>query len=332
MKRRRKFSHLLSMSGLHHFVYRPREAFRRYVREILFLDSEARRVQVLMPETTPTLMLQQSGSSTLGGGKLSCATVSGLQSASRTVEVFSNSAIAIVRFTEIGAATIIRDPMHSLYDSSIAMDDLLRHSDVDCVLNSLADSKGVSERTVAVEHFLGAYIRRTLPPNPQIEVATRLIRRTGGQVSTDKLTSLLQTNHSTLERRFKTSVGATPKALSRLARLQNVCRLWDLGQSLTQITYEAGFSDQSHLTHEFRRLVASAPRISSLGRLPETCQLFTSSSMSLSGIFDLRPTIKRKCEAVKYGASGKNVDRKGICMAECHYPFSPVYGSGVSYG
>jgi hypothetical protein len=138
VKQRRKFGHLLSISGLRHFVYRPREAFRRYVREILFLDSEARRVQVLMPETTPTFMLQQSGSSTSGGGKLSSATVSGLQSALRTVEVSSNSAIAIVRFTEIGAATIIRDPMYSLYDSSIAMDDLLRHSDVDRVFEYLS--------------------------------------------------------------------------------------------------------------------------------------------------------------------------------------------------
>jgi AraC-like DNA-binding protein len=204
-------------------------------------------------------MLQQSGCSALGGRKLPSAAISGLQSAARTVEVSSSSAIAIVRFTETGAAGVIRDSLHSLYDSSIAIDDVLRHSDVDRVLNSLADSKNNWERARVVEQFLSTRLRGAFAPNPQIEVATQLIRRTGGKVSIDKLTNLLQTNHNTLERRFKASVGATPKMLSRLARLHNVCRLWDLGKSLTRITYEAGFSDQPHLTHEFRRLVGFAP-------------------------------------------------------------------------
>jgi AraC-like DNA-binding protein len=247
------------MVGPRHFVHRPAEALRRYVREILFLDSDVRRVQVLMPETTPTLMLQHSGSSLLADRNLPSAIVSGLQSTARTVDISSNSAIAIVRFTEIGAAAVIKDPIHSLYDSSIAIDDMFHHSDVDGVLNSLSDSKSLAERALAVEQFLSIYLRKSFTPNLQIEVATRLIRQTGGKVSINKLTSLFQTNHSTLERRFKASVGATPKALSRLARLQNVCRLWDLGMSLTQIAYEAGFSDQPHLTHEFKRLVGSAP-------------------------------------------------------------------------
>jgi hypothetical protein len=120
-----QFGHLLDMSELRHFVYRPGEALRRYVREVLFLDSEPQRIQVLLPETTPTLMLQQSGCSALGGRKLPSAAISGLQSAARTVEVSSSSAIAIVRFTETGAAGVIRDSLHSLYDSSIAIDDVL---------------------------------------------------------------------------------------------------------------------------------------------------------------------------------------------------------------
>jgi hypothetical protein len=142
------------MAGPRHFVYRPGEALRPYVREILFLDSDMRRVQVMMPETTPTLMLQQSGSSSLDDRKLSPAIVSGLQSTARTVDVSSKSAIVIVRFTEIGAAAVIRDPIYCLYDSSIAIDEVLPHSDVDRVLNSLADSKNFAQRAAAVENLL----------------------------------------------------------------------------------------------------------------------------------------------------------------------------------
>jgi methylphosphotriester-DNA--protein-cysteine methyltransferase len=128
------------------------------------------------------------------------------------------------------------------------------------VLNSLADSKELSQRVIAVEDFLRTHLRPTFALNPKVEMATRLIRNSAGRISIDKLANRLKTDQSTLERRFRTAVGTTPKGLSRLARLQNVCGLWDLGKSLTQIAYEAGFSDQSHLTHEFRRLVGSAPK------------------------------------------------------------------------
>ncbi|MEA2262271.1 MAG: hypothetical protein QOJ51_5096, partial [Acidobacteriaceae bacterium] len=36
------------------FVHRPGDTLRRYVREILWVNSEHSRVQVLLPETTLT--------------------------------------------------------------------------------------------------------------------------------------------------------------------------------------------------------------------------------------------------------------------------------------
>src|ERR1700682_4493083 len=138
------------MVGLHHFVYRPEESLRRYVREILFLDSHAPRLQALMPETTPTLMLQQSGFSSLNGRVLSSATVSGLQSSTRTVEVSANSAIVIVRFTEIGASAVLRDRIDTLYDLAVPLDDVLNRAHIDRVQNALADAVNAQERSVAV--------------------------------------------------------------------------------------------------------------------------------------------------------------------------------------
>jgi len=47
------------MSQVRHFVRQPEGALRRYVREILWIRSERSRVQVLLPETTLTLVLRQ---------------------------------------------------------------------------------------------------------------------------------------------------------------------------------------------------------------------------------------------------------------------------------
>ena len=262
------------MLGLHHFVYRPEESLRRYVREILFLDSRAPRLQALMPETTPTLMLQQSGFSSLNGQVLPSAVVSGLQSSTRTAEVSANSAIVIVRFTEIGASVVLRDRIDTLYDLTVPLDDVLNRADVDRLQNALADAVNAQERRVAVEHFLRGQLRLAYVPNQQIEAAARLIRKLSGRISIDELARHLETTHSTLERRFRAEVGATPKALSRLARLQNVCRLWDTGKRLTEIAYEAGFSDQPHLIHDFKRFTGIAPEAFLSQRVPRNLPTF----------------------------------------------------------
>jgi len=54
-------------------------------------------------------------------------------------------------------------------------------------------------------------------------------------------------------------VGATPKTVSRVARLQHVCRLWDAGKTLTEIAFAAGYSDQPHMVHDFRTSREPAP-------------------------------------------------------------------------
>jgi AraC-like DNA-binding protein len=262
------------MSGLQHFVHRPEESLRRYVREVLFLSSRAPRLQALMPETTLTLMLQQSGSASWNGRVLPSAVVSGLQSRTRNVELSSNSFIIVVRFTEIGASAVLRGRIDALHDLTAPLDDVLSRVDIDRVQNALADTVNMQDRSLALEHFLRRQLRPAHIPNRRIESAASAIRQSGGKISIDKLARRLETSQSTLERRFRAEIGVTPKTLSRLARLQNVCRLWDTGKPLTEIAYEAAFSDQPHLIHDFKRFTGIAPEIFLSQRVPRNLPTF----------------------------------------------------------
>lgn len=66
-------------------------------------------------------------------------------------------------------------------------------------------------------------------------------------------------SQGTLERCFRAAVGASPKMLSRLVRLQHVCRLWDARKSLTEIAFEAGYCDQPHFVRDFRLFTGTPP-------------------------------------------------------------------------
>jgi AraC-like DNA-binding protein len=41
--------------------------------------------------------------------------------------------------------------------------------------------------------------------------------------------------------------------------LQQICRLWDTGKSLTEIAYEAGYCDQPHMVRDFRLFTGVSP-------------------------------------------------------------------------
>jgi hypothetical protein len=97
------------MSEVRHFVYQPAGPLHRYVREILCVRSERARLQVLLPETTLTLVLRQSGMASLQNQSLPNAILSGLQERTRLVEHAARSSLVIVRFTEVGASPILHD-------------------------------------------------------------------------------------------------------------------------------------------------------------------------------------------------------------------------------
>jgi AraC-like DNA-binding protein len=249
------------MSGLRHLVHRPSGPLRRYVREILWIRSDHPRLQLLLPETTLTLVLRQSGRASLHTEALPDAIVSGLQPRTRVVEHAAHSSLIVVRFTEVGAPAILNNRVDLLYNRTLPLDDVLPRRQIEHIQNVLADQHSIQRQFVAVERFLASRIQ---PQNgttisPQIEAAVHLIRRSEGRASVAAIARHAAMSQSTLERHFRAAVGATPKTVSRLARLQHICRLWDAGKNLTEIAFAAGYSDQPHMVHDFRLFTGASP-------------------------------------------------------------------------
>jgi AraC-like DNA-binding protein len=249
------------MSGVRQLVHRPSGSLRRYVREILWVRSERPRQQTLLPETTLTLVLRQSGRASLHSELLPCAIVSGLQQRTRVVEHAAHSSLIIVRFTEVGAPAILHDRADLLYNRTLPLEDVLPRQQIENIQNVLADEHSIQRQFAAVERFLSSRIQpqggATL--SPQIEAAVDLIRRSEGRASVAAIARHAAMSQSALERHFRAAVGGTPKTVSRLARLHHICRLWDAGKTLTEIAFAAGYSDQPHMVHDFRLFTGASP-------------------------------------------------------------------------
>jgi AraC-like DNA-binding protein len=248
-----------AMSGVEHFAHRPEGMLRRYVREILWVRSDRPRVQTLLPETNLTLVLRQAGPASLNGAGLPCALVSGLQPRTRWVEHGAGSSVVIVRFTEVGAPAILHERADLLYGRTLPLDAVVARAEIGRIQNILAETREIPRQALAVERFLAGRIREQNGISPQVEAAARLIRGSEGRSSVAAIARQAAMSQSALERHFRTVVGATPKTLCRLARLQHVCRLWDSGKNLTEIAFEAGYCDQPHLVRDFRLFTGTSP-------------------------------------------------------------------------
>jgi AraC-like DNA-binding protein len=242
-----------------HVVYRPCEFLRPWVREVLWIESTVPRDQILLPETAFTLMLRQSGAGSISQQPLGRAILSGLQQRTRYAGHTANSAFLVVRFTETGAATLLRDRVDQLYGQTIPLDTVLAPTAIESLQSRLAETPHPQQKFSLVERFLCRSIRPDAAPSTQIIAAARFIRATNGRASIAALARKVGMSQSALERHFSAAVGASPKTLSRLARLHHVCHLWDRGLSLTDIAHAAGYTDQPHLTRDFRALSGAAP-------------------------------------------------------------------------
>ena len=68
-------------------------------------------------------------------------------------------------------------------------------------------------------------------------------------------------NYKQLERRFIQYLGITPKSFWKIVRFNNALRLWSDSQqaNYTELAYNAGYADQSHLIKEFKMFTSKCP-------------------------------------------------------------------------
>ncbi len=119
-----------------------------------------------------------------------------------------------------------------------------------------------SERVKIVESFLLKKLIKNYKNNFVADKVLKYIKETKGRLPLKRLISNTGITERTLERKFLSSVGITPKQFSRITRFLNTCSFLEKhkSQSLTQVTYECGYYDQAHFIREFKEFAGIAAK------------------------------------------------------------------------
>lgn len=242
-------------------TYMPCDALKPYVKSFAISMNEKASSYKVLPGTGMVMGFQFSGKLSYTQNdqvnKLSNAGITGLLDTYRVFNNVANTGSVLVMFTETGAAAFFAEPMHELYNSSLALDDLMLRSQMDVVVEKLHASRNDAERIAVIEEFLVSRLNRDVA-DPMVLLAVQLIRQSRGSVKMASLAEKLNISQGRFEKRFRKLVGCSPKKFASLVRINHVISL-DAATDLINIGFDAGYFDQAHFIKDFKSYTGQTP-------------------------------------------------------------------------
>jgi AraC-like DNA-binding protein len=245
-------------------IYTPCDILAPYIRSIAISESAGQAPYKVLPDTGLVIGFQYQGKlACLNDNSevmLSTAGITGLHDAYRNFQNISDTGTVLIFFKESGAAAFFDTPMHELFSQSISLDHFILRSELLVIEEKLQQAGTDAKRIGIVEQFLISQMKDTVP-DTLVAGALALIHRSKGNIRIRDLALQLHTSPSPLEKRFRRSVGATPKKFASIVRLKHLIAQCGPRHSFTDIGYEAGFYDQAHFIKEFKDFTGETPGI-----------------------------------------------------------------------
>jgi len=171
--------------------------------------------------------------------------------------------LVIVVFQPTGINGLLGIPANELSDNIVDAE-LVFGRCGEQLYNQLAEAGTVQNRLALLNNFFIQYaIKAVARDNCFVQAALALIVKNKGLVSSGQLVKLTGYTERHIERKFNEYVGTTPKRFSNIVKLHIFLKELkaNSNNNLTQIAYEAGYADQSHLIKEFKKITGMSPKI-----------------------------------------------------------------------
>lgn len=185
------------------------------------------------------------------------AVLEGPGSRARLIDTGVQRCLVSVDFTLGGAAAFFGMPLDEARDELVNLDQLWGRDGAE-LRERLLEAASPAAKLRVVESILLRRLRRRGEPDAALRCAAPLLAR---GVPVSEVASRVGLLPRTLVRRFRASVGLTPKRYSRVRRLQRV--VGSIGDARNAdwcaLAATYGYVDQAHLIHDFRALTGITP-------------------------------------------------------------------------
>jgi AraC-like DNA-binding protein len=242
--------------------YIPNELLKPFIKAYRIIESEDEIINRVLPNTSLAIVFRFKG---LNGyvenvkrNNLPTSTFSGLRKSVRLINYAADTSTIIVLFREGGASAFFEEPLYELFEESVSLDNFINPDKLAVTEQQLAEAKDNTQRIAIIETFL---LSRLYQYNPDklINAAVKQIHLTKGNIKIKKLAGSLYISNDAFEKRFRKTVGTSPKQFSSIVRMASVINQKQQAQSLTDIAFSAGYYDQPHFNKEFKLFTGLTP-------------------------------------------------------------------------
>lgn len=177
------------------------------------------------------------------------------------IEPTGETGIFSVRFYPNGFLPFATTPLKEMENTAISLDQLFGKDGQKIGIQILA-AGSTAERIALIEAFLLARLTGKETIDRLVKSTVELILAAGGQLFVNELSQQTNVNRRQLERKFSSTIGLSPKQLSKTVRLQVALKMLlnkDY-ESLTELAHENRYYDQAHFIKDFRELTGFTPK------------------------------------------------------------------------
>lgn len=240
----------------------PSHQLRPFIKSFTFVESEHGTENFILPDTSLVWALRYQGnvSVTEHDKRLDLPTsvISGMRKSSRLITYARSTASLLVIFEPGGASPFFEEPLHELFGQSLPMGYLKGYAPLNNLPERLSVIKNQHQQVLFVERVLLSLLKKPTM-DKMVFLAVQKIKSANGTMLIKKLTDELYISQDAFEKRFRQSVGSTPKQFSSVIRLRNTIDNHAPEQSLTETALAAGYYDQAHFIREFKVFTGQSP-------------------------------------------------------------------------
>ncbi len=218
--------------------------------------------QLIVPDNTIELIFAGSPiERIMGNGKRSqilLSHLSGLKTKPQKIKL-SESPLLAVRFKPHGLHRFTEIDVSETIDESINPVDLFGRDIIE-LEERLFDTPEISQRLHIIESY---FMKRLLSRDDYLfEMLLNKLKKLKGNAPVSCLAKEFNVSIKTIERKFLSNLGITPKKYLRLERIIQSLKVKNFEQvdNIAGIAYNNGFFDQMHFTKEVKKFTGLTPK------------------------------------------------------------------------
>lgn len=151
-------------------------------------------------------------------------------------------------------------------------------------VSGITDHITAGDVFLRLNEVLECHVSKYQPTYSRIDSVVQIIESSHGIIQVSEAAALFDKSNRQFERVFQQTVGVTAKFFSRIARFRRASSLvTQSSMTLADIAVVSGYTDQSHMSHEFKRFANFSPAAyarSHVGFLQDTPNILTENRLS----------------------------------------------------